>query len=109
MDYTPDFSKSKIEIRNRIEGALREKKRKPSISQYSLLLCFFMITTVCTALYVKNLLLTGSSQNKMDIDYYTLEKLLLSEQIDSESSIVLPRNLSLTSASNIAIQKGIYE
>lgn len=106
MDYLPDFSNSKIEIRNRIEGALREKRRKPSIYQYSIVLCFFLFTSVCTALYMRSILLIGEPMLNSDIDYYSLEKLLLSEQLESETVILLPNNLSLISASNIVIKKG---
>lgn len=99
MDYLPDFSSSKIEIRNRIEGALREKKRKPSIYQYSLFLGFFLFTTVCTALYLKNILLfKGGLLSDASVDYYNLEKLLLSDQLDRDSIIVIPSTLSLVPA-----------
>lgn len=109
MDNLPDFSNSKIEIRNRIEGALREKRRKPSIYQYSLFLCLFLFTTICTALYLKNIFLIGNKMISGDINYYSLEKLLQSEQLDSETVIVLPLNLSLIAAVDMDIKKESYE
>jgi len=109
MDNLPDFANSKIEIKNRIEGALREKKRKPSVYQYSLFFCFFLFTTICTALYMKNILQIGDRSLDSDMDYLSLEKLLLSEQLESETEIILPQSLSFSTVTNIDIKKGYYE
>lgn len=115
MEVLPDFSNSKIEIRNRIEGALREKKRRPSIYQYSLFLCLFFFTTICTALYVKTILLGQRNILGGNMDYYSLEQLLRSEQLESETIIELPSSISFVSAtesslmSNINFVKGSYE
>lgn len=106
MDTLPDFSISKIEIRNRIEGALRVKRKKPSINQYSLFICFFLFTSICTALYLKSFLQVRNPLLVGDIDYHSLEKLMLSEQLDSESVIILPENLSLRTTVGIDFKKG---
>ncbi|MGL1892659.1 MAG: hypothetical protein OCD02_13600 [Spirochaetaceae bacterium] len=112
MDTLPNFSNSKIEIRNRIEGAIREKKRKPSIYQYSLFLCLFIFTTCCTALYLKNILIFNNSGLQGDIDYNSLEKYLRNDQLDSETIIEVPQSLSIMSAgdstliSNFEFTKG---
>lgn len=115
MEILPDFSNSKIQIRSRIEGALREKKRRPTIYQYSLFFCLFFFTTICTALYIKTILF---SQNRMlngDVDYYSLEQFMRSEQLENETIIEIPNNISFISAgestliSNIHFVKGSYE
>ncbi len=115
MEVLPDFSNSKIQIRNRIEGALREKKRRPTIYQYSLFLCLFFFTTICTALYIKTILLGQNSMLNGDVDYYSLEQIMRSEQLENETIIELPNSISFVSArestliSNINFVKGSYE
>ncbi len=112
MDSLPNFSNSKIDIKNRIEGALREKKRRPGLYQLSFFFCFFIFTTACTAVYLKNLLFVDSNSVRGDIDYYSLEMLLLSEQLESETVIQLPKSLSFISVSeptlisNVDYKKG---
>ncbi len=97
MDILPDFSNSKIEIRSRIEGAIREKKKRPTIYQYSIFFCFLFITTTCTAFFIKNIFIFGEGSNK-NIDYYTLEQLLNSDLLESKTTIELPSDLSLFAA-----------
>lgn len=107
MEILPDFSNSKIQIKNRIEGALREKKRKPSIYHYSLFLCLFFLTTICTALYLKTILLGQQSSLRGDMDYYTLEQLMRSEQLENETTIKLPNSISLITAGESNLIPGI--
>ncbi len=115
MDILPDFSESKLQIRNRIEGALREKKRGPSLYQYSMFLCLFFFTSLCTAIYIKNIITGKTQSNKRDIDYFVMEQFLSSEGFDQETVIELPRTLSLSSAgestlfSTISFAQETYE
>lgn len=115
MEVLPDFSNSKIQIRNRIEGALREKKRRPPIYQYTLFFCLFFFTSIFSALYIKSILFGNKNGLSGDMDYYNLVQLLRSEQLESETFIELPNNLSFIAArdsnliSNISFSKENYE
>lgn len=113
MDSLPDFSKSKMEIRNRIEGALRVKRKRTPIYQYTLFMGLFLFTTICSALYFKNIFLFNMKSDSNQLDYNDIERLLMSEQLESESIIKLPSNLSLLSASEAIIMSDaspeIYE
>lgn len=114
MEILPDFSNSKIEIRSRIEGAIREKKKRPNIYQYSVFFCFMLFTTTCTAFFLKNILFINQRSGN-DIDYYSLEQLLKSDLLDTTTTIEIPQNLSFISASesdlilNTDFYKGSYE
>lgn len=115
MDTLPDFSNSKILIKNRIEGALREKKKRPSLYQYSLFLGLFFITTICTALYLKTVILGQKNVLSNDVNYYSLEQLMKSQILENETTIELPGAISFAAAgeasliSNINFSKGSYE
>ena len=94
MDNLPDFSQSKDTIRNRIEGAIREKRKKHSIFANTIFIALFLFTSICTALNIKNILYLNNLTNN-DLDYYALEQMIKDEQLESESVILLPKSISL--------------
>jgi len=115
VDSLPDFSNSKILVMNRIEGAIRERKKRPNILSYFVMYSLFLFTTACTVLFLKNILFPDRNMANKQINYYNLEKLLLSEQLNSDSIIELPESFSFSSfsesklISKVDYTKGIYE
>lgn len=93
MDRLPDFSRSKLELKGRIEGALRERKRNIFLHHLTLFVCMFIFTTSCTFLYIRNLL---TSDSKVD-------SLLLSASSDSDFVIQLPKSFSLKKPGDITL------
>lgn len=96
MDSLPDFSNSKIVVMNRIEGAIKERRKRPNLYQYTLFFSFFLFAITCTSLYFKSIIFKRVEPLN-PIDYKSLEKLLLSEELDSNTVIKVPGNLSLSS------------
>ena len=115
MDSLPDFSNSKILVMNRIEGAIRERKKRPNVFSYSVMFCFFLFTTACTVFFLKNILFLDRNMVNVQLKYYKLEQLLLSEQLNSDTILELPKNFSLSSfsesklISKVDYAKGTYE
>lgn len=113
MDSLPDFTQSKIEIRNRIEGALRVKRKRHPLHQYALFMGLFLFTSLCSTIYFRGFSIFKLQTGAEQLDIRDLENLLLSEQLESESVIKLPANLSLLTAGEAVImsdaRQGNYE